>query len=67
MIESITSGYTSMSQAQLSQQANTSVLKEAMNVQEMQGEGVMRLLASASGAPQQVQDPMLGQTIDTYA
>jgi hypothetical protein len=56
-----------MNHAQVSQQANTAVLKEAMNVQEMHGEGVMRLLASASGAPEQVRDPMLGQTVDTYA
>ena len=58
-----------MTQTQTAQQANTAVLKEAMNVQEMQGQGVMRLLPSASstGAPQQVQDPMMGQNVDLLA
>ncbi|MGM0675587.1 MAG: putative motility protein, partial [Spirochaetota bacterium] len=61
---------TAMSQANVAQQANTAVLKESMNVQEMQGEGVNRLLSSAeqvSAAPQQVQDPMLAQTVDIKA
>ncbi|MGM0675319.1 MAG: putative motility protein, partial [Spirochaetota bacterium] len=40
MVESLTSAYTAMSQANVAQQANTAVLKESMNVQEMQGEGV---------------------------
>ena len=70
MIDSLTSAYTAMSQAQVAQQANTAVLKESMNVQEMQGEGVEKLISSAeqaSVAPQQVQDPMLAQTVDVKA
>jgi hypothetical protein len=58
-----------MSQAQTAQQASTAVLKQSMNVQEAQGEGLMKLLASSdSGSTsQQVQDAMLGQSVDTYA
>ncbi|WP_416208196.1 YjfB family protein [Halomonas sp.] len=39
MVDSITSAYTSMNQAQTAQQAGTAVLKQAMNVQEAQGQG----------------------------
>lgn len=57
-----------MNQAQTAQQAGTAALKQSMNVQEMQGEGLMKLLASSdSGSTQQVQDAMLGQSVDTYA
>ena len=57
-----------MNQAQTAQQAGTAVLKQAMNVQEAQGEGLMKLLASSdSGGTQPVQDAMLGQSVDTYA
>ena len=58
-----------MSQARLGQQAQTAVLKEAMNVQEMQGEGVARLLSSAAdaAAPQQLRDPVMGQNVDLLA
>ncbi len=57
-----------MTQAQTAQEANTSALKQSMNVQEMQGEGVMKLLASSdSGSTQPVQDAMLGRNVDTYA
>ena len=68
MVDSITSAYTSMNQAQTAQQAGTAVLKQAMNVQEAQGEGLMKLLASSdSGSTQPMQDAMLGQSVDTYA
>ncbi|NBF40520.1 MAG: putative motility protein [Spirochaetes bacterium] len=64
----MTSAYTSMNQAQTAQQASTAVLKQSMNVQEAQGEGLMKLLASSdSEATQPVQDAMLGQSVDTYA
>jgi hypothetical protein len=57
-----------MNQAQTAQQAGTAVLKQAMNVQEAQGEGLMKLLASSdSGSTQPVKDAMLGQSVDTYA
>lgn len=54
-----------MSQAQLQQQVNTSVLKQAMDVQKTQGAAVAKLLASA-GAPQAqtVQDPMMGRNVN---
>lgn len=68
MIDSISSSYTAMNNAQMAQQANTATLKQAMNVQEMQGDGVMRLLDSASaGQSPQMLDPMMGQNVDTYA
>jgi hypothetical protein len=69
MVSSITSAYTSMSQAQLAQQAHTAVMKQAVNVQEMQGAGVARLLQSAEqvGTPAHLQDPMLGQNVDLLA
>ena len=68
MIDSMTAAQTSMSQAQTAQQAGTAVLKQAMNVQEAQGEGLMKLLASSdSGGAHPVQDAMLGQSVDTYA
>lgn len=58
-----------MTQAQTAQQAQTAVLEKAMDVQETQGQGLMRLLAGseAVGQSSQVQDPMLGQNVDTYA
>ncbi len=57
-----------MNQAQTAQQASTAVLKQSMNVQEAQGEGLMKLLASSdSGSAQPVQDTMVGQNVDTYA
>lgn len=57
-----------MSQARLQQQVNTSVLKEAMDVQESQGAAVAKLIATA-GAPQAqtVQDPMMGQNVNILA
>ncbi|MFP4068123.1 MAG: putative motility protein [Spirochaetaceae bacterium] len=70
MVESLGSASSMMSHAQLAQQTNTAVMKESLNVQEMQGEGVNRLLSSAASvtaAPQQIQDPMLGQTVDIEA
>lgn len=66
MIPSITSAYTSMSQAQLQQQASTSVLKQAMNVQEAQGAAIAKLLASAGAGTQsqELQDPKMGQNVN---
>ena len=58
-----------MSQAQLQQQASTSTLKQAMDVQETQGEAMVQLLSSAGSATQaqQIQDPMMGQNVNVLA
>ena len=55
-----------MSQAQLQQQASTSVLKQAMNVQEAQGAAIAKLLASAGAGTrsQELQDPKMGQNVN---
>lgn len=55
-----------MSQAQLQQQASTSVLKQAMNVQEAQGAAIAKLLSSAGAVTQsqELQDPMMGQNVN---
>ncbi len=55
-----------MSQAQLQQQASTSVLKQAMDVQEAQGAAIAKLISSAGSVTQsqQLQDPMMGQNVN---
>lgn len=69
MIPSITSAYTSMSQAQLRQQASTSLLKQAMDVQEAQGAAIAKLISSAGNVThsQQFRDPMMGQNVNMLA
>ncbi|MFP4302639.1 MAG: putative motility protein [Spirochaetaceae bacterium] len=66
MIESIAAAQTSMSQAQLQQQASTSVLKQAMDVQEAQGAAIAKLISSAGSTSQsqQLQDPGIGQNVN---
>jgi hypothetical protein len=55
-----------MSQAQLRQQASTSVLKQAMDVQEAQGAAIAKLISSAGSVTQslQLQDPMMGRNVN---
>ena len=66
MIESIAAHYTGMAQAQLMQQAQTSVLASAIDTVEAQGEAVVDLInvSSVSGQQQAFTDPMLGQNVD---
>lgn len=69
MIDSITSMHTTMQQAQLMQQVQTSVMARAIETAEMQGQAMVDLIAvsSLSGSSQVFTDPMLGQNVDTFA
>ncbi|MFW5717996.1 MAG: putative motility protein [Spirochaetota bacterium] len=69
MIDSISSAATSMSQAALQQQAQTSVLANAIDTVEAQGEAVVDLISvsSASGQQQVFTDPLLGQNVNVLA
>lgn len=62
MIESIASNYTAMAQAQLMQQAQTSVRASAIDTVESQGQAVADLLsvASVAGLQEVFTDPLLG-------
>ena len=69
MIDSISSAATSMSQAALQQQAQTSVLASAIDTAETQGEAVVDLInvSSVSGQQQVFTDPLLGQNVNVLA
>ena len=69
MIESITSMHTTMQQAQLMQQVQTSVMARAIETAEVQGQAMVDLIAVSSlpGPSQLLTDPMLGQNVDTFA
>lgn len=69
MIESISSGYSSWSQTQTMQQAQTSVLASAIDTAEMQGQAMVDLInvSSVNGQQQVFTDPMLGQNVDILA
>jgi len=69
MIESIASNYTAAAQAQLMQQAQTSVLASALDTIETQGQAVVDLMnvASVSGQQEVFTDPMLGKNVNILA
>jgi hypothetical protein len=69
MIDSITSAYSSMQQAQLMQQVQTSVMASAIETAEVQGNAVVDLInvSSVSGQSRMFTDPMLGQNVNTFA
>lgn len=69
MIDSIASSFTAMAQAQVMQQAQTSVLASALDTVEAQGEAVVDLInvSSVSGQQQVFTDPMLGQNVNVLA
>ncbi|TVR05806.1 MAG: putative motility protein [Spirochaetaceae bacterium] len=69
MIDSITSMHTTMQQAQLMQQVQTSVLARTIETAEVQGEAMVDLIAASNlaGQSQVLTDPMLGQNVDTFA
>ena len=69
MIASITSMHTTMQQAQLMQQVQTSVMARAIETAEVQGQAMVDLIAvsSLAGQSQVLTDPMLGQNVDTFA
>jgi hypothetical protein len=65
MIESLASAYTSMNQSQVMQQAQTSVMKSALDAAEAQGEAVVNLLQESSAiAGPAALDPMMGQNVN---
>lgn len=69
MIEGISSTYTAMQQAQVMQQAQTSMLANAIESVESQGASVVDMIntSSVNGQSQVFTDPMLGQNVDIYA
>lgn len=68
MIDSISSLYTALSQQQLQSRVSAAVTKQSLDIMEMQGAAVMKLLEGAEQITKaQFQDPMLGQHIDFYA
>ena len=68
MIDSIASLHTAMSQQQLQTQVSAAVAEKSMDVTEMKGEAVAKLLEGAKEVSKtQVQDPALGQNIDIQA
>lgn len=69
MIESIAASSTAMAQAQLMQQAQTSVLASAIDTVEDQGSALVDLInvSSVSGQQQTFTDPLLGQNVDILA
>lgn len=59
-----------MNHARLTQQANTAISNQSLNVQKVQSEADNRLLsgaASVTAAPQPLQNPTLGLTVDIEA
>jgi hypothetical protein len=69
MIDGINSSYTAMQQAQVMQQAQTSVLASAIDSVESQGSAVVDLIntTSVTGQQQVFTDPMLGQNVNILA
>ncbi|MFP4114968.1 MAG: putative motility protein [Spirochaetota bacterium] len=69
MIESIASAHTTAAQAQLMQQAQTSVLASAIDTVEQQGSALVDLInvSSVSGQQQVYTDPMLGRNVNVLA
>lgn len=69
MIDSIASAATTMSQAQLQMQAQTSVLASAIDTAEQAGQSLVDLInvSSVSGQQQVFTDPFLGQNVNVLA
>ena len=69
MINSITAAYSTMQQAQLMQQVQTSVMASALDATQAQGDAVLNLInsSSAAGSSQVFTDPMLGQNVNVFA
>ncbi|MFP4378309.1 MAG: YjfB family protein [Spirochaetales bacterium] len=67
MIESLSSAYAGMNQAQVMQQAQTSVMKSALDTAEAQGQAVVGLIQESSSAGAASLDPMLGQHVNELA
>ena len=68
-IENVGNGYADMSAAQTQTQAQTSVMREAIDTVEMQGEAAVQLIQGASEmtSTQSITDPALGQQVDVTA
>lgn len=68
-IENVGNGYADMSAAQTQMQAQTSVMREAIDTVEMQGEAAVQLIQGASEmtSTQSITDPALGQQVDVTA
>ena len=72
-MDGLTQGILGLQQAKIAGQIQLAVARKAMDVQKMQGAGVMKLLDAASRGAAQAGDALvaeatgLGGTLDTYA